>query len=68
MKVHVNPILCTGYGLCAGECPEIFKLDDWGYAYVVDEEVEPHLSRQAARAAAVCPEHAIVTFDEVSKQ
>lgn len=63
MKIHINATLCTGYGLCAAECPEIFKLDDWGYAYVASAEVTHALEQQVARAAAICPEHAIVTFE-----
>lgn len=34
MKVWIDQDLCTGDGLCAEICPEIFEMHDDGLAYV----------------------------------
>ena len=36
-QLRVDPISCTGHGLCAELLPELITLDEWGY---------PVLSRQ----------------------
>ena len=30
-QLHVNPIACSGHGLCAELLPELITLDEWGY-------------------------------------
>lgn len=35
MKPVVDRDLCIGCGLCEEECPEIFRMDDTGIAYVL---------------------------------
>jgi ferredoxin len=30
-QLRVNPIACTGHGLCAELLPELVTLDEWGY-------------------------------------
>ena len=30
-ELVVDPVACTGYGLCAELFPEGIELDDWGY-------------------------------------
>jgi len=34
-KVTVDESTCTGCGLCESSCPEIFKVQDDGLAYVI---------------------------------
>jgi ferredoxin len=34
IKVWIDQDLCTGDGLCAEICPDIFEMDDDGLAYV----------------------------------
>jgi hypothetical protein len=29
--LRVNPIACSGHGLCAELLPELISLDEWGY-------------------------------------
>lgn len=60
MRVQVDMSKCQAYGVCAEEAPEVFELDEWGYARVDDGGVvagdqEPHV----ARAVAACPAQAI---------
>ena len=60
MKVHVDPTKCEGYGTCVTHLPEVFKLDEWGYAYVeADGAVRPDDDDRARRAIFDCPVHAI---------
>ncbi|MCE3554204.1 ferredoxin [Pseudonocardia sp. RS11V-5] len=30
-RVRLDPIACTGHGLCADLVPELVTLDEWGY-------------------------------------
>ena len=50
----MDPIACTGHGLCAELFPERVTLDDWGYP-IVGGDVSPALRDHAARAVKACP-------------
>ena len=52
VTLRVNPIACTGHGMCAELLPEIIELDPWGYPILLSP-VDPALAagpRQAGRA------------------
>ena len=51
----VNPIDCTGHGICAELLPELISVDEWGYPIVDPGPVPPQLAREARRAVAACP-------------
>jgi len=51
----VNPIDCTGHGVCAELLPELIHVDEWGYPIVDPRPVPPELVREARRAVAACP-------------
>ena len=53
--LKVNPIDCTGHGVCAELLPELISLDEWGYPIVDPRPVPPALDREARRAVAACP-------------
>ena len=53
-RLELDPIRCTGHGLCAELLPEAIVLDDWGYP-IIAPEIPKHLSAQARRTAAACP-------------
>jgi len=53
--VEVDPIGCTGHGLCAELLPERVRLDDWGYPIIDGEPVPPELIALARKAADACP-------------
>ena len=53
--LRVNPIDCTGHGVCAELLPELVTLDEWGYPIVDPRPVPPALDRDARRAVAACP-------------
>jgi ferredoxin len=60
MKVRVDPELCQGHNRCYAIAPELFDVDDYGYASAVgDGEVPPDLEEKARLAVANCPEQAI---------
>ncbi len=64
MRVQVTD-RCQGHARCIVFAPEIFDIDEEGYAFVIAgcEAVAPgddHL----ARAIASCPENAIVLVEE----
>lgn len=63
MKVQVNSDKCQGHARCSEICPEVFQLDDQGYAFVKVKSVPVELYEQAAKAAAACPERAILVED-----
>ena len=53
--LRVNPIACSGHGLCAELLPELITLDEWGYPVIADQPVPARLARQAGRAVTDCP-------------
>ena len=53
--LRVNPINCTGHGVCAELMPELITLDEWGYPIIDPHPVPPVLDLEARRAVAACP-------------
>ncbi|MDE3077378.1 MAG: ferredoxin [Chloroflexota bacterium] len=65
MKVRVDSSLCDGYGKCARICPEIFRLDEDGYASThPDAEVAAALKQKVREALGACPTAAVVVEGE----
>lgn len=58
--LRVNPILCTGHGLCAELLPEQITLDEWGYPILTGEPVTRGLRKLAHRAVTACPQRALI--------
>jgi ferredoxin len=58
LKVVVHREKCVGYGICAEICPDVFKLDESGFAYV-EGEVSGELQEAVDEACESCPEEAI---------
>ena len=54
-RLLVDPIACTGHGLCAELLPELVTLDEWGYPVLDGQPVPAGLRRQARRAVTACP-------------
>jgi ferredoxin len=60
MRVHVDGDKCQGHNRCYAIAPELFDVDDLGYAHELnDGVVPPALDEKARLAVANCPEHAI---------
>jgi ferredoxin len=64
-RLRVNPITCTGHGMCAELLPEFIALDPWGYPIVPAEPVPQELGWLARKAVAACPTLALL-LDEQS--
>jgi len=54
-RLQVNPIDCTGHGVCAELLPQLVSLDEWGYPLLDPRPVPVALARDARRAVAACP-------------
>ena len=66
MKVHINPDVCAGFGICLGIAPEVFELHDDGYAIVLASEVKPEDEDAMRRAVSQCPSQAISLSEDAS--
>jgi ferredoxin len=65
VKIRVDPEKCQGHNRCYSLAPELFDVDDYGYATAADNgAVPPELEDKARLAAANCPEYAVVIEDE----
>ncbi|HYK33902.1 MAG TPA: ferredoxin [Streptosporangiaceae bacterium] len=60
IHLKVNPIACSGHGVCAELLPELISLDEWGYPLVSDKPVPAGLARQAKRTVTDCPALALL--------
>jgi ferredoxin len=58
--LRVNPIACTGHGVCAELLPELIELDQWGYPIVPRAELTDEALPLVRRAVASCPALALV--------
>jgi ferredoxin len=59
MKVSLDDDRCAGHGVCTTMCPEVFELNDDGYAVVKSPDVAAGLEADVRRAVQSCPERAI---------
>ena len=59
-RLRVNPILCSGHGLCAELLPEQITLDEWGFPILSDEPLAKGLDKPARRAITSCPRLALM--------
>ena len=55
MRIRVNPIKCTGHGLCGELLPEWIRMDEWGYPIIEPGELPRALEEHARRAVDACP-------------
>lgn len=67
-RLRVDPIACTGHGLCAEHLPEAIALDDWGYPILTEATVSDELLAHARRAAAACPTLALMLARERTRR
>jgi ferredoxin len=60
VRIRVDGDKCQGHNRCYALAPELFDVDDYGYAHEIgDGEVPPELADKARLALANCPEFAI---------
>ena len=60
MKVHVDASKCQAYGTCSEIAPEVFELDEWGYARVVGDGSADDNRAAVLQAVKECPALAVV--------
>lgn len=64
MKVRVDSDKCQGHNRCYSLAPELFDVDDYGYATAAGNgAVASDLEEKARLAAANCPEYAVLIED-----
>ncbi|TQM11321.1 ferredoxin [Pseudonocardia kunmingensis] len=59
MRITVDGGKCAGHAQCHAVAPDVFELDEVGYAVPFAGEAPPGLEEQAGRGADACPEGAI---------
>jgi ferredoxin len=59
MRAVVDGARCTGHARCNAAAPEVFALDDLGYALPGEVAVSADTEPAARRGALACPERAI---------
>ncbi len=61
MRISIDNERCQGHGRCYAIAPELVEPDDIGNARIVgDGSVPPALEDDARKAAANCPEDAVI--------
>jgi ferredoxin len=65
LTIQVNEQRCQGHARCKAIAPELFELDEFGYARAIGDGIVPsELNSKARLTEANCPEHAV----EISKR
>jgi ferredoxin len=65
MKVQVDSSKCQGHNRCMIFAPDVFEVDDYGFASAQNGGVVPaELAESARTAAANCPELAILITED----
>jgi ferredoxin len=62
-RLTVDPVACSGHGLCAELFPEGIELDDWGYPIIGEAAGDPAHAEHLRRAVAACPALALRIMD-----
>jgi ferredoxin len=61
-SLHVNPILCDGFGHCHELAPELVEMDEWGYPLIKSETTslnDRNALKSARYAVRGCPRQAL---------
>lgn len=59
MKATVDLSTCIGCELCPSICPDVFKMEDDGFAHTIVDTVPSDAEATAREAAESCPVEAI---------
>jgi ferredoxin len=60
--LHVDPILCDGFGHCHELAPELVEMDEWGYPMIKSETTslnDRNALKSARYAVRGCPRQAL---------
>ena len=58
--LRIDPIACTGHGICHELFPERIELDTWGFPIIDRTPIPDDLLPHARRAVEACPKRALV--------
>jgi ferredoxin len=61
--VDIDLQRCQGHGKCMLECPEVFDMDEQGFAVLTAPEFDESLRAAAQRCVNDCPEAALRIVD-----
>jgi sterol 14-demethylase len=65
LRVRVDRDLCQGHAVCAGEAPEVFRVDPrTGELAVLREEISPELRARVEAAVRHCPTRALSLHED----
>jgi ferredoxin len=68
MRIQIDSDACQGHNRCYALAPELFDVDDYGAALVLNDGIVPvELEEKARLAIANCPEYAISELAETSE-
>jgi ferredoxin len=59
MRITVDDDRCAGHGICLTLRPEVFTLNDDGYAEAQSTDIPVEFQAAVREAIECCPEHAI---------
>ncbi|NNH70859.1 ferredoxin [Nocardia uniformis] len=60
MKLSIDTKKCSGHARCFAVAPDVFDVDDSGYAVPIDRAVDVPLDPAVEAGIAACPERSIV--------
>jgi ferredoxin len=67
MRIQIDSDACQGHNRCYALAPELFDVDDYGAALVLNDGIVPSdLEEKARLAIANCPEYAISELAEAA--
>ena len=64
VRLVVNPVRCTGIGICAHAGGRVVDLDTWGYPLVPPVGLGGRDARAARAATEACPHRALLLVED----
>ena len=64
VRLVVDPVRCTGIGICAHAGARVVDLDTWGYPLVPPDSLRGGDARAARAATRACPRRALLLVED----
>jgi ferredoxin len=64
MRVHLDPDLCQGHGVCESEAPDVFELGKAEQVTIIDDRPPEALRAEVEAAVRFCPTSALRITEE----
>jgi ferredoxin len=65
MRIVINRDKCAGLGMCEGEAPSLFEVQDNSTVHVLEASPAPEQVEEARAAVVACPTGALSIVDDV---